>query len=119
VVPDDPGTTAADSITIALYGDIDLYTLPQMRNRVEAALDSGVHVLGLNLAGVSFIDSVGLALLVKTHRQLQNRGGKLVVNAASPPVRRLLEITGLAPLFGMDEPGLPGGDKAAQQASST
>jgi anti-sigma B factor antagonist len=88
---------------LTLEGDIELFTLPQVRERIIEVLSSGAATLVLDLGEVSFMDSLGVGLLVATHKRLRNQGGGLVVARASEAVRRRLEITGVAPLFGLDD----------------
>lgn len=49
----------------------------------------------LECRGLQFIDSSGLSVLVVNHQRLQARGGQLIIEAASPPARRLFDISGL------------------------
>jgi anti-anti-sigma factor len=48
---------------------------------------------------VTFVDSVGLSVLITHHLRQLRRGEALRIVAMSQPVRRLLEITGLLPTF--------------------
>jgi anti-anti-sigma factor len=89
--------------TIALSGDLDLVTAAQAQDRLQTMVDTGVATIAVDLHEVTFMDSIGVNTLVITHRQLRARGGGLIVVRASAPVRRVLEITGLAPIFGIDE----------------
>ncbi len=78
-------------------GDIDLATAPSLLDSILCAglaYEPG-HRIVVDLAGVTFIDSTGLAALVEADRWLTNQEQVLVV--ASPPHRvvRLLELTGL------------------------
>lgn len=77
---------------LVLVGEIDSYTAPQLGDRL--ADDPSVDVL--DLAGVSFIDSSGLRVLVEGHQARVDRGARLVLRAPSAAVQRLLEISGLA-----------------------
>lgn len=49
----------------------------------------------LDLAGLSFIDSTGLTCLLHIDRAVAAAGGHTVLLAPSPPVQRLLDITGI------------------------
>lgn len=53
----------------------------------------------VNLAGVSFLASIGLRTLLSTARAQSQRGGKLVLAAAEPLVRKVIETSGIDQLI--------------------
>jgi stage II sporulation protein AA (anti-sigma F factor antagonist) len=80
---------------IVVSGELDLNSVVYLRSVVETAREDSPGVLALDLAAVDFADSHALRLLVATHRDLEDRGGRLVVTQPSETVRRLLALTGL------------------------
>ena len=94
---------APGEVAVVLVGEIDLFTVAQAHARLATVLDTGTSVVAIDLQQVSFIDSVGVMLLVNAHRELQRRGGRLNIPRASLPVRRVLKIMGLEPLFQLDD----------------
>ena len=84
---------------IALHGELDLRTAPELCARLEA--HRGEHVL-VDLTALGFCDSSGLRALICEAREAQIAGGGLMVIAPEHgPVRRLLQVTGLEELFGV------------------
>jgi anti-sigma B factor antagonist len=85
-------------------GDIDAHTAPTL---TETLLADRADIEGANLvidlAGVDFIDSCGLAVLVATRRRVGDLGGDLVLRRPSPAVRRLLELTHLDEAFPVEQ----------------
>lgn len=79
---------------LALSGELDLGTVPGLRERLLEAVRTHRSVV-LDMAELSFLDSTGLGLLVSAVKRLAARQGTLVVAAPSVPVRRLLEMSGL------------------------
>jgi anti-sigma B factor antagonist len=69
---------------------------------VHDALVTDTHDVDLDLGGVSFLDSAGLACLVSAKRELAERNCTLRLRSCSPPVTRLLEVTGLNEHFGIE-----------------
>jgi anti-sigma B factor antagonist len=88
-VRQEPGCT-----TVTAAGEIDISTVTRLRERLFEAAASG-HPLVVDLNQVSFIDSVGLALLVGTANRAAAHGGSLRVACARPKIRQLLHLTGL------------------------
>jgi anti-anti-sigma factor len=77
---------------LVLTGEIDSYTAPALAERLNA--DPPAEVV--DVAGVTFIDSSGLRILVEVHQQRVAAGSRLVLRSPSAAVQRLLEISGLA-----------------------
>ena len=91
-----------DAPVVLISGEIDVSTAPMVRDALDAALDGGARRLTLDLAGVGFVDSSGLGVLVGALRRLQEeRDGRLLVDNVQEPVRKVFEITGLGPMFGL------------------
>ncbi|GAA3005266.1 STAS domain-containing protein [Actinokineospora diospyrosa] len=84
---------------LALSGDLDYATAPELTAMV-AALDLGQGaVLTLDLGRLVFCDSSGLSALLAAYRRALSVGGRLSVSAIDPNVARMLAITGLEHLF--------------------
>ena len=83
-----------DEVVVEVRGEVDLSTAPVLDQRLSELSD--VHKLVIDLSSVSFLDSSGLGVLVRTSNKLEDHGGaiRLVVN--HPQVLKVLEITGLA-----------------------
>jgi anti-sigma B factor antagonist len=85
---------------VALSGELDLATAPDLASTIDGQVGEGRANIVLDLAALSFCDSAGLRVFVRYRRQLDEAGGRFVVAAPSPMVRRVLEISGLAEMFG-------------------
>jgi len=82
---------------IAIRGELDLHTAPQLEDRLEQ-IDA--NLLLLDLSACEFIDSTGIGLIVRTWQRLGgdpdgDRGSRVALCGPGDQVRRLLEITGL------------------------
>jgi anti-sigma B factor antagonist len=93
--PDTPIVVAVVDGVTYVGGEIDLMTAPELDACLGAA-DGGVRI---DMTEVTFVDSVGLSVLITHHRRQLRQGEALRIVAMSQPVRRLLEITGLLPTF--------------------
>jgi anti-sigma B factor antagonist len=92
VVVDRP---APGMVVATVSGEVDMLTAPSLRAVVAAELDD-CTVLVIDLAGVGFLGSAGLAVLVEASHEAQRRQVELRLVAGGRSVRRPLEITGLA-----------------------
>jgi anti-sigma B factor antagonist len=88
------GDEGSDTVFV-LRGELDPHTAPDLRNEIDRVLEAGRSRLVLDLAGITFIDSSGLRVVISAHKDTVERGGGLVLRSPSPTTRRLLDITGL------------------------
>ena len=84
---------------VAVRGELDIRSAPDLRAWLTKVLDDGAVQLVIDLAEVAFMDSSGLGVLVGAHKRLVRIGGRLHVVGVSPPVARLLTVTGLSRVF--------------------
>jgi anti-sigma B factor antagonist len=89
-----PSTDAVTG-TIVIDDDLDLEGAARVRGDIAGMLDKGVLHLIIDLAACTFIDSVGISLLLTTRGRLQPSGGSLVVANATGITKRTLETTGV------------------------
>lgn len=80
---------------VPLYGEIDIFTSPALRERLLRALRLSTGPLVLDLSRVSFCDVSGLAVLVGTQRRARALGITLRLAAPRSQTVRLLRVTGL------------------------
>ena len=83
-------------------GEIDAWTCRTLVEAFAEVPDAGVSSIELDLAGVSFIDSSGLHVLLELAERMTATGGSVVIRNPSRAVQRLLAITRLESTFGLD-----------------
>jgi anti-sigma B factor antagonist len=80
-------------------GDIDLATAPDLVAEFEYALEHlSPHVL-VDLSEVTFIDSSGLAALVRARLNAEGRGGSFALTGPDEAIQGLLKLTKLDQFF--------------------
>ena len=95
-------STSSSTARVSASGEIDSSTAPQLRDRLDEVLDSGITELVVDLGGVTFLDSAGLCVLAAAHRRAAEEDVVLRVLASHRAVIRPLEITGLWELLGVE-----------------
>jgi anti-anti-sigma factor len=80
---------------LAVSGELDLASSATLGQALEEAGGSEPELVVLDLREVEFMDSSGLAVIVKAHQRAQNAGHRLGVINGSPQVQRLLSLTGM------------------------
>lgn len=83
--------------TISVRGELDLSTAPDLEGPLEQTLESEEGSVLIDLSQCEFIDSTGIALIVRAWQRLDGDGNGrgLVICSQNDQVRRVLEITGL------------------------
>jgi anti-sigma B factor antagonist len=89
------------SSAVVVSGEIDAHTAPRLAEHLAALPDEGD--IDLDLAGVDFMDSSGLRVLIDVHQRAETDGRRLVVHRPSTSVARLIEISGLSNLLNVAE----------------
>lgn len=87
-------TPAAAGRRIAVRGDLDLATVPELRNELEAALEAGGAIV-VALDECTFLDSSALKAISDASRAADEAGVELAIVRPSPQVARVLEMSGL------------------------
>jgi anti-sigma B factor antagonist len=84
-----------DAAIVAVAGEIDLFTAPEFKQRIDAAIDRDARVLVVDLTETTFVDSSSLGVLIGAHRRLADRGGAMAVACANEALVKTFKITGL------------------------
>ena len=87
-----PDTSAAP--VLKLLGELDLSTVPLIRDELQAVLDRGPDTIVFDLSELQFMDSSGITLLVSVAQRAE-----VELRNPQPIVRRVLELTGLLEVF--------------------
>jgi anti-sigma B factor antagonist len=83
---------------IGIGGEVDLSNAATLQSKVDELVGSDVDRVVLDLSALTFIDSSGIAVLVRLH----NRVGAVDVRHPTAVVRRILKVTGLQQVFGLE-----------------
>lgn len=98
---------AADRAIVSLDGELDLATAPQLREQLVTLAEKDGGDVVVDLTRLAFIDSTGLSVLVMALNRSRAAGGSIVLRNPSDSVMRILEITGLISVFGIEEGSVP------------
>jgi anti-sigma B factor antagonist len=82
-------------LVLAVAGELDLATAPELRERLGAALDAGASAVVVDLRAVTFMDSIGLAAVLQARKRLPAGGRLALVVAPDSYAQLVLEIAGM------------------------
>jgi len=90
-----PSPLGDDGSVIAVRGEVDLFTAPELKKAIGAAVDGGRVRIVVDLSDTTFLDSSGLGVLVGALQRLRDRGGALSIVNVDAAISRTFSITGL------------------------
>jgi anti-sigma B factor antagonist len=91
--------TVAGHLVLEVGGEIDVYTAPQLRERLISLVDGGARQVVVDLGRVEFLDSTGLGVLVGALKRLRGAGGELFLVCGQERLLKIFRITGLDRVF--------------------
>ena len=95
----DISQSQAGSITIlAPAGRIDSFTAHTFESTVMAVVAGGGPLV-IDFAGLAYISSAGLRVLLLAMKQMRGAGGRLVLCGLQPSVREVFDISGFSGIF--------------------
>lgn len=83
------------ALVVSISGELDIATVGEVRGRLDELIGAGWRRLVVDVAELSFCDSVGLGLLVEVGNRCRRRGGRVSVANPRGRVARLLACGGL------------------------
>ena len=95
-----PGAAAP---VIAVRGEVDVATAPQLRECLQRVIADGASTVVLDLLGVTFLDSTALGVVIGAHKRCRELGGELRVVVADPRLVKIFEITGLTGVLSISD----------------
>lgn len=92
------------ALTIVLSGEIDHHGAREMMAQLDEAIAERLPArLVLDLSGVTFMDSSGIAVLLRALRQMGRTGGALRVTNIPTQARRVLDAAGVGRLITLED----------------
>jgi stage II sporulation protein AA (anti-sigma F factor antagonist) len=88
--------TAGDTLYGYLAGEIDHASAQLLRVAIDTEIDRRLpQRVVLDFAGVGFMDSSGIGLILGRQRHLQAAGGNLCIRRAPVQIEKVLELAGI------------------------
>ena len=91
--------SADRNLLLELKGELDHHSARNALREVELAIDAALpRMLVLDFAGVTFMDSSGIALILRAQQRVQLLDGSLQVRNVPPQARRVLDAAAIGRL---------------------
>ena len=93
-------TAEAGKLTISLEGRLDTGTAPPLEAELKSSLD-GVTTLVLDFAGLEYISSAGLRVLLGAQKVMAKQGG-MVIRNVNEVISEVFEVTGFVDILNIE-----------------
>jgi len=94
--------TVSDSETwVYITGDVNIQTSPSLRTQLKPLFDQKGGNIHIDLSGVSFMDSSGIATLVEGLQWARNKDGHFVLHDLQETVNDIFVLAKLDTVFEM------------------
>lgn len=90
-------TLNGNQLTVALTGRLDTTTAPEFESELKGAL-GGVTELTLDFAGLDYISSAGLRVLLSAQKIMTRQGSMKIINA-NEMIMEVFEVTGFVDIL--------------------
>ena len=100
----DGSAELVERTVVAISGELDVATSPELEREVLALLQEGVSEVVVDASGVDFIDASGIGVLVGGVNLARETGGQLVLRGTSEATRRLLDLLDLNGALPIENP---------------
>lgn len=90
-----------DHMVLSVGGEIDVYTAPQLRQRLIELVEAGSKHIIVDMEQVEFLDSTGLGVLVGGLKRVRALDGSLRLVCSQERILKIFRITGLEKVFGI------------------
>ena len=92
----------AGTLAAYLTGEIDHHAAQSLRREIDAQIDDRLpELLTLDFSGVTFMDSSGIAVLLRADRRMRETEGHVEVVGVPVQAGRVLQAAGLHKLIPM------------------
>ena len=88
------------ALELALEGRLDTTTAPELEKELVTALE-GVSELTLDFAGLDYISSAGLRVLLSTQKTM-NKQGSMKIKNVNEIIMEIFEVTGFADILSIE-----------------
>jgi anti-anti-sigma factor len=108
-------TREQGAVVVAPAGRIDSTTSDRLERHLAGLVSAGERRVVVDFAGVEYISSAGLRVMLALAKRLKDARGAVALCAMGEPVRQVFSLAGFLPLFAIE----PSRDAAVKRVAGT
>lgn len=89
-------------LTVRINGDLNVKTSPALEEELRNSID-GVKELTLDFAGVEYISSAGLRVLLAMEKAMRRQGGKMKLLHVNSAVKEIIRLAGFLQVMHIED----------------
>ena len=89
--------TKSDNYIISLIGSLDTETYQLLEKEIDPILKKSPKGIIVNMQRLDYISSIGLGLLFKAKKDMDEKGGTLIIANLKPDIKRIFEAIKAVP----------------------
>ena len=98
------GACEGRALRLAVSGEVDHHRAGELMSDIDRYIDTCLPSrLTLDLSGVTFMDSSGIAIVLRCYRRLGDLGGALAIQGVPPQAAKVLRTAGLGRLIPFED----------------
>ncbi len=91
------------SLEVLLEGELDHHGAKGLMQRLDQLIETELPLhLTLDFSGISFMDSSGIAVVMRCRQRMREAGGHIRLCKAGPQPRKVLEAAGIQRMVEME-----------------
>ena len=91
-------------LTLTLRGELDHHAAKEVMRKLEWELDAALpSKLTLDFSGVSFMDSSGIAVVMRAQKRMRALGGGAALRRVPPQAKRVFDTAGIFRIIPLEE----------------
>jgi anti-anti-sigma factor len=92
-----------DLVLVVIRGEFDLADEPRADLAIDFVVNLAAPKVMVDLSQCEFVDATGLRILLRAQRRIRQAGSRVVFAGPTPPVRRILDLTGVGETLAIAE----------------
>lgn len=90
----------AGRLTIYLAGELDHHEAKNVLRQIDELLDDYIpRDCALNMSGLNFMDSSGIAVIIRTSRRMKALGGRMWIEDPARQPQKVIDASGIERLI--------------------
>lgn len=86
---------------VKLVGEIDYTVTPKLRASIHGHIKKTSGPMRMDISGVRYLDSAGLAVFIEARRLLMDAKRSLTLENVTPEVKKIFDLTQVSQLFNL------------------
>lgn len=94
--------TDSKTLTVYIDGPLNAQALDEVQEKINNLEINTGDLVVMDCTGMSYICSSGLRIFLAMHKDVTQRGSKLIIRGLQPLVKNVFDMTGFTQIFNIE-----------------